>query len=136
MSPQFLFLMAAAGILRFLSADSKKAFNERLRRLLPRKVMRDHMRALMEDYPEHLREFRRRVLPFSALHVGLNAAVAACFVTAVWSFPPGGMEHWDLVFVQYGSLFLTPVALLADVVLLARTLMATYGRNAEADRVL
>jgi hypothetical protein len=133
MTPPFLFLMAAAAIFRLLSADSKKAFNQRLARLLPRKVMQEHLRVLLEDYPERLGEFRRRVVPFSALHVALNAVACACFAAALWFFPPSGMAHWDLVFVRYGSLLLIPVALLADVVLFARMLMATFARDAEVD---
>ena len=125
--------MAAAGIFCLLAADANKAFRHRLARLLPRKVMREHLRVLLEDYPGRLGEFRRRVLPFSALHLGLNAAACACFVAALWFFPPGGMVHWDLVFVRYGSLLLTPVALLADVVSFARLLMATFVKDAEAD---
>jgi hypothetical protein len=133
MTPPFLFLLAAAGIFRLLSADSKKAFNQRLARLLPRKVMREHLRVLLMDYPERAGEFRRRVLPYSALHVVLNTAACACFSIALWIFPPIGMAHWDLLFVQYGSLVLTPVAFLADAVLFARMLMATFGRDAQAD---
>jgi hypothetical protein len=133
MTPPFLFLLAAAGIFRLLSADANKAFNQRLVRLLPRKVMQEHLRVLLEDYPGRLGEFRRRVLPFSAVHLGFNATACACFVAAVWFFPPGGMPHWDLVFVRYGSLLLTPVALLADVVSFARLLMATFVKDAEAD---
>jgi hypothetical protein len=133
MTPPFLFLLAAAGIFRLLSADSNKAFNHRLARLLPRKVMREHLRVLLSDYPDRLAEFRRRVLPYSALHVALNAAACACFAAALWIFPPIGMAHWDLVFVQYGSLVLTPLAFLADAVLFARTLMATFATDAEAD---
>jgi hypothetical protein len=91
---------------------------------------------LLGDYQERLGEFRRRVLPFDALHVALNAAACACFIAAVWLFPPSGMSDWDLAFVRYGSVLLTPVALLADVVSFARMLMATYGRNAEADEAV
>ncbi len=132
MTPPFLFLMAAAGIFRLLSSDANKAFNRRLARLLPRKVMQEHLRVLLADYPERVVEFRRRVLPFSALHVALNTAACACFAAALWVFPPTGMEHWDLVFVQYGSLLLMPVAFTADALLFARMLMATFSRNAEA----
>jgi hypothetical protein len=133
MTPPFLMLLAAAGIFRLLSADSNKAFGQRLAGLLPRKVVEDHWRALREDYPERLGEFRRRVLPFSALHVGLNVAACACFAAALWFFPPRGMDRLDLAFARYGSLLLMPVAFLADAVLFARMLMATYGRDAEAD---
>jgi hypothetical protein len=133
MTPPFLFLLAAAGIFRLLSADSKKAFNQRLARLLPRKVIREHLRVLLTDYPERAAEFRWRVLPYSGLHVVLNTAACACFAAALWIFPPSGMARWDLVFVQYGSLVLTPVAFLADAVLFARMLVATFGRGAQAD---
>jgi hypothetical protein len=133
MTPPFLFLLAAAGIFRLLSADSKKAFNQRLASLLPRNVMRDHLRVLLADFPERTVEFRRRVLPYSGLHVALNTAACACFAAALWIFPPSGMQRWDLQFVQYGSLVLTPLAFLADAVLFARMLMATFGKDAEAD---
>ena len=129
MTPPFLFLLAASAIFRLLSADAKKAFHRWLARLLPRKVMQQHLRALLEDYPDRLGEFRRRVLPFFALHVTLNVAACACFVAAIWMFPPRGLSHWDLVFVQYGSLLLIPIAFLADTVWFARLLMATFGRG-------
>jgi len=133
MTPPFLFLIAAAAIFRLLSADANKAFRKRLEGLLPRKVMRDHLRALLKDYPERLGEFRRRVLPYSGLHVALNAGACACFVSALWYFPPSGMEHWDMVFVRYGSVLLTPVAFVVDAVGFARMLRATFGRDAEID---
>lgn len=136
MTPPFLFLVAAAAIFRFLSADASKAFRQRLERLLPRKVMESHMNALIEDYPERLGEFRRRVLPYSALYVAYNAAACGCFAAALWFFPPTGMEHWDLVFVRYGSVLLTPVAFVADAISFARVLMSTYGRNAATDRAV
>jgi hypothetical protein len=133
MTPPFLFLLAAAGIFRLLSADANKAFRQRLASLLPRKVMEQHLRILLEDYPERVAEFRSRVLPFSALYVLFNAVACICLATGLWYFPPSGMEHWDLIFVRYGSVLLTPVAFLADAVAFARMLMATYSRNAEAD---
>ena len=133
MTPSFLFLLAAAGIFRFLSADSNKAFRRRLALLLPRKVMSEHLKALLQDYPDRLAEFRHKVLPFSALYVLLNAAACACFVGALWYFPPSGMQKWDLSLVRYGSLLLTPLAFLMDAFAFARMLMATYGRDAEAD---
>jgi hypothetical protein len=136
MTPPFLLLLAAAGIFRFLSADSKKAFNQRLIALLPRNIVENHLQVLREDFPDLLGEFRRRVLPYSALYVILNAAACVCFIAALWFFPPSGMEHWDLLFVRYGSLVITPIAFLADVVLFARMLMATFGRDAEADEAV
>ena len=130
MTPPFLFLMAAAGVFCLLAADAKKTFHLRLAGLLPRKVMQDHLQALLEDYPERLGDFRWRVLPFSALHVGMTAVACACFAAAMWYFPPAGMSHWDLVFVRYGSVLLTPLAFLADAVAFARMLMTTFGRGA------
>jgi hypothetical protein len=133
MTPPFLFLLAAAGIFRLLSADSNKAFQQRLAKLLPRNVMHEHLRVLLQDFPDRLGEFRRRVLPFSALHVAFNAMACGCFVAALWYFPPTGMEHWDLVILRYGSVLLTPLAFVADAVSFARMLMATFGKDAEAD---
>jgi hypothetical protein len=136
MTPPFLFLLAAAGIFRLLSADSNKAFRQRLAGLLPRNVMQEHLRVLVDEYPERLPDFRRRVLPYSALHVALNAAACACFASALWFFPPSQMEHWDLLFVRYGSVLLTPLAFLADAVAFGRVLMSTYSRNPEADEAV
>jgi hypothetical protein len=133
MTPPFLFLLAAAGIFRLLSSDAKKAFNQRLAKLLPRKIMQQHLRILIQDYPDRLPEFRRKVMPFSALNVLLNAAACSCFAAATWFFPPSGMAQWDLVFVRYGGLLLIPVALAADLVLFARMWMSTFSREAEAD---
>lgn len=129
MTPPFLFLLGAAAIFRLLSADSNKAFRQRLARLLPRNVMEEHMRVLLEDYPDRLGEFRRRVLPFSGLYVALNAAACACFAAALWFFPPSGMQHWDLVFIRYGSVLLMPLALAADAVSFSRMLRSTFGRG-------
>ena len=98
--------------------------------------MEQRLRALLQDYPDRLGEFRRRVLPFSGLHLALNAAACACFVAALWYFPPSGMSYWDLLFVRYGSALLIPAAFLFDVVGFARLYRATFGRNAEADRMV
>jgi hypothetical protein len=132
MTPPFLFLLAAAGIFRLLSSDSNKAFHHRLAGLLPRKVMREHLQVLLSDYPGRVGDFRWRVLPWYAMHVVLNVAACACFATALWMFPPIGMQRWDLLFVQYGSLLLMPLAFLADAVLFARMFLATFGKDAEA----
>ena len=133
MTPPFLFLLAAAAIFRWLSADANKAFSQRLTSLLPRNVMREHLRVLLAEFPDRVGEFRRRVLPCHALHVVLNTAACACFAVALWMFPPIGMERWDLLFVQYGSLLLLPMAFFADAVLFARMLMATFAKNVEPD---
>jgi hypothetical protein len=132
MTPPFLLLLAAAGIFRFLSADCNKTFRNRLARLLPRNVAEDHLRVLIQEFPDRLAEFRRRAVPFSTLHVALNAASCICFVAALWYFPPSAMQHWDLIFMRYGSLVLTPVAFIADVVLFTRMVMASFSRGAEA----
>ncbi len=136
MTPPFLLLMAAAGIFRYLSADAMKTFHARLARLLPRKIMQNHLKVLLDDYPERVAEFRRRILPLSALHVSFNAAACACFAAAIWFFPPHGIEYWDLIIMQYGSLLLIPAAFLADTVKFTRILMATFGRAAGPDEAV
>jgi hypothetical protein len=133
MTPPFLCLLAAACILRYLSSDAMKQFKLRLAALLPRNVMEDHLRVLLGEFPDRLTDFRRRVLPCSVLHLIYNAAAAACFVGALWYFPPREMQHWDLIFVRYGSVVLTPLAFMADVVIFARMLVATSGRGGQAD---
>jgi hypothetical protein len=133
MTPPFLCLLAAAAIFRYLSSDAMKQYHRRLAGLLPRNVTQEPLRVLLTEFPERVAEFRRRVVPCSALHVAYNAASAACFVVALWFFPPQGMQHWDLIFVRYGSVVLTPLAFLGDVILFARMLIATFNRGGEAD---
>ena len=98
--------------------------------------MQDHLRVLTREFPTRLGEFRRRALPQYALHVLWNAAACACFAVALWYFPPSGMEHWDLIFVRYGSIVLTPVAFLMDVVGFVRLAMSTLGRGAAPDEAV
>jgi hypothetical protein len=136
MTPPFLCLLAAAAIFRYLSSDSMKQFKLRLAGLLPRSVTEDHMRVLLTEFPDRVVEFRRRVLPCSAAHMAYNAASAICFVCALWYFPPQGMEHWDLIFVRYGSIILTPIAFLADLILFSRMLFASFGRPGAADEAV
>ena len=52
MNLNFLLLVAAACILRYLAAESKRIFASRLASLLPRKVLKEHLNALRE-YPQH-----------------------------------------------------------------------------------
>jgi hypothetical protein len=129
----FLLLIAASAICRFVSWDAGNAFKARLARMVPRNVMEDHMRVLLEEFPDRLPEFRRRVAPCAAMQVMLDTAACACFAAACWFFPPHGMQHWALALVRYGSVLITPVAFVADVVSFARMFLGTYGRNAEVD---
>jgi hypothetical protein len=133
MTPPFLCLLAAAAIFRYLSSDAHKAFRARLVSLLPRNVMRDHLRVLQLEFPDRLGKFRRSVLPFSALHVLLNAAACLCFIAAVWFFPPIKMQKWDLLFVRYGSVAITPVALAVDLIAFGKLLASSFGHPGEAN---
>ena len=133
MNPPFLLLLAAAGLFRFLAADANKTFHRRLTRLLPRKVLRNHLEMLLDQYTDRLAEFRRRVLPFSAVRIAFDTAACACFACALWFFPPAGMEQWDLFFVRYGSLLLVPVAFIVDLIALTRLFKATFRRDVEPD---
>jgi hypothetical protein len=128
MTPPFLLLVAAAAIFRWLSSDAKKLYDHRLASLLPRNVIRHHLRVLMRDFPDRLGQFRRYALPHSALHVLWNAAAAACFTAALWYFPPMGMAHWDLIFVRYGSILITPLAFLMDFVGFIRLALSAFSR--------
>ncbi|HEX4085741.1 MAG TPA: hypothetical protein VHY22_12575 [Chthoniobacteraceae bacterium] len=136
MTPPFLLLLAAAGLFRLLSSDSKAAYTQRLARLLPRNVMQDHLRVLTQEFPARLGEFRRKALPRYALHVLWNAAACACFAVALWFFPPAGMQHWDLIFVRYGSIVLTPVAFLMDLVGFVRLANSAVNRSAAPDEAV
>ena len=123
-------------IFRLLSADSNKTYRRRLALLVPRNVTDQHLqqlKVLLKEFPDRLVEFRRRVLPYSGLHLLLNVASCGCFIFAVWFFPPREMQRWDLLFVQYGSLLVVPLAFIADAVNFGRLLVATFARDAEVD---
>ena len=132
MNLNFLMLVAAACILRCLAAESKRIFTSRLADLLPRKVLREHLNALRE-YPQHFPIFRSRVLPFSALQIAFNALSCACFIAALWCFPPAALSSWDLFFMRYGSLLVVPIAFLFDLVVFARLFWATLSPSDELD---
>ena len=132
MNLNFLMLVVAACILRFLAAESKRIFVSRLASLLPRKVIKEHLTALRE-YPEHFAIFRARVLPFSALQIAFNALSCASFIVALWCFPPTALSSWDLFFMRYGSLLVVPIAFLFDVVVFVRLFWATLATSNELD---
>ncbi len=133
MNPSFLMLLAAAGILRYLAVQAKRTFHQRLGRLLPRNVTSQHVAVLIEQFPQQIPQFRWRVLPFSALHIFLNATSCAAFVVALWWFPPSAMSDWDLFFMRYGSLLIVPAAFLFDVWSFARLFLLTLIRRDEFD---
>ena len=126
MNLNFLMLVAAACIFRFLASEAKRVFAKRLTDLLPRKVVNEHLSAL-RNFPEHFPLFRSRVLPFSALQIVFNALSCACFIAALWFFPPSALSTWDLRFMRYGSLFVVPLAFVFDVVVFARLFLSTLS---------
>lgn len=133
MNLNFLMLMAAAGILRYLAVEAKRTFGKRLENLLSRKVAKGHLAALRE-YPQHFSLFRWRVLPFSALQIVFNALSCVCFIVGLWLFPPAALSSWDLLFMRYGSLLIVPLAFLVDVFIFARLFWVTLAAKNEADQ--
>jgi hypothetical protein len=132
MNPNFLMLITAACILRYLAASAKRVFASRLAELLPRKVLKEHLSAL-RDYPQHFPIFRWRVLPFSALQIAFNALSCSCFIAALWCFPPAALSSWDLFFMRYGSLLIVPIAFLFDLVAFGRLFWVTLSDRDELD---
>ena len=130
MNINFLMLLVAACILRFLASEAKRAFSKRLVNLLPRKIVHSHLK-MLRQYPQDLPNFRARVLPFSALQIAFNALSCVCFVTAIWCFPPTMISSWDLLFMRYGSLLIVPLAFLVDVVAFTRLFLRTFSGKAE-----
>jgi len=123
-------VIGAACILRFLAAEAKRAFALRLAGLLPRNVMDEHLNALRK-FPQHYPIFRTRVLPFSALQIAFNAASCACFVAALWFFPPSALSEGNLFFMRYGSLLIVPAAFLFDVFVFVRLFCRTLTASKE-----
>lgn len=125
-------MVGAACILRLLAAEAKRAFAVRLAGLLPRNVVREHLSALRE-FPQHYPIFRARVLPFSALQIACNAASCACFVAALWFFPPAALSEGSLIFMKYGSLLIVPAAFVFDVFVFVRLFCTTLTVTANKD---
>jgi hypothetical protein len=132
MNLNFLMLIAAACVFRYLSAEAKRVFTCRLTGLLPRKVLSEHL-AVLRNYPQHFPIFRSRVLPFSALQIAFNTFSCMCFVVALWYFPPAALSSWDLFFIRYGSLLIVPIAFVFDLVAFARLFWVTLSVNEELD---
>lgn len=128
MNLSFLFLLGAAGIFRFLAEDAKKAFKTRLAACLPRNVVERHLQVFLTEFHQHFSEFRRRILPFFALHIVLNAAACGMVVFALWYTPPEALPAWALIFMRYSCLIVVPLALVADTVIFSKVLIATFGR--------
>jgi hypothetical protein len=133
MNLNFLMLMAAAGILRYLAIEAKRTFGKRLENLLPHKLSKSHL-AVLREHPQHFSLFRTRVLPFSALQIVFNALSCVCFIAGLWLFPPSALSSWDLLFMRYGSLLIVPLAFVVDVFIFARLFWVTLTGKNEADQ--
>ena len=125
----FILMLGATALFAFLAFDARRAFHRRLISILPRKVMSRHFETLVSEYPEHHRAFRRSVLPFSALQVAFNSIACGSFLLALWLFPPTMRSPLDLDILRYMSMVIVPVALLFDLVLLARLFISTSARR-------
>lgn len=128
MSAPLLFLCVATGIFWFLAQEARQAFAARLASLLPRTVVERHLQVLLREFRQCLPEFRRRALPLSALHIVYNAAACGTLMTALWYTPPAGLPPGVLFFLRYAGAVVVPLAFVADVVLFARVLTATFAR--------
>ncbi|GEM_PF-3367595 len=128
MNVSFVLLLAASGIFRYVATQARAAFTVRLERLLPRKVMSDHLQALFEEYRPLLGAFRSQALPFSLLELFLNAAACAVFVAALWTYPPRELSDLNLFLLRYCSAAFVLLAVLGDVFDLGRLFYHTFSR--------
>ncbi len=132
MTLSFLLLGIAVLIFRYLAFEANAAFRNRLMRLLRRKAQRTQLFAVLREHPGQLSEFRRRVLPYAALQVGLDALACVLFVGGLYLFPPQiGMT--DLLLLQRGSVLVVGVALMAEILWLGMALRVSLARSAEIE---
>lgn len=134
MTLSFIMLILAAGIVRYLAMEAKRAYTRRVASLLPPNIPDVSVQTLLKNHPEHRPAFRRNALPFSALQILFNALACSVFVAALWVFPPALLSDWDLFLIRYGGLLIVPIALVVDLALFARLLLATLSRQQEPDK--
>lgn len=126
MSLSFILLVLASVILRHLSAEAKRAFAYRLRALLPRDVLCDHLQILLKQHRNRMPEFRTRALPMHAAHLALDAFSCATLLTALWLFPPSVLAGFELAVFKYAGLAVVLLALTVELVLLCRLACAAW----------
>ena len=128
MNAPLLFLCVATGIFWFLAEEARQAFAARLASLLPRTVVERHLQVLLREFRQACRSSAAGLFPFSALHIVYNAAACGTLCLALWYTPPAGLPPGVLFFLRYAGAVVVPLAFVADVVLFARVLTATFAR--------
>jgi hypothetical protein len=124
MTLNFLFLVLAALVFRYLAFQANTAFVERLTRLLERNPSRRRLVAALKDHPERLAEFRARVLPLAARQLGLDSASCILLILAIYVFPPSVIGVHDLANLQWTSVVVVSLAMLVEGFWFVRTCVA------------
>lgn len=133
MNVSFVLLLIASGILRYVAMLARAAFVGRLTKLLPRKVMDDHLQALFAEYRPRLRAFRSQALPFSALELSLNAVACAVFVAALWMYPTQQLSELNLFLLRYCSAAFVLLAFLGDLFEFGQLFYFTFAKAEDSE---
>ncbi len=124
----FFLWVGAAGVFRWLGADAERRFQDRLRALLPRKVLSGHLAALVGEHRELLPAFRSQALPLRARRLCFDALGCGIFLAARWVMPPPVLAGRELDLLRALGAAVVGVAALADGGAFLRIYRATSGR--------
>jgi hypothetical protein len=114
MTLSFFLLLFASVIFSYLGTQAKRAFHMRVCALLPRNVMRDHVKILFAEYPGRLPEFRAQALPVRAGRLALDALSCATLLVGLWAMPPAFLRGFDLALLRFCGLGLVLLAFAMD----------------------
>jgi len=115
MTVSFFLLVLASILFRILGLRAGRAFEGRLKALLPRSVMHSHFATLLGEFPDRLPAFRGSALPMQAQALFFNSAACATFLGGLWAFPPEFLGAFDLALLRYSGLFIVLGAFVVDV---------------------
>jgi hypothetical protein len=114
MTLSFFLLLVSSVTFSYLGAQAKRTFHARVCGLLPRNVMRDHLKVLFSEFPDRLPDFRARVLPLRAGRLVFDALSCILLLVALWLFPPAFLRGFDLSVLRFAGLGLVTVACAVD----------------------
>jgi len=133
MTVSFFFLVGASLIFRALSMLAEKAYDARLRSLLPRKFLSPKLADLVREHPERLPVFRQEALPLQARALAFNTLACGTFLSGLWIFPPGFLSPFDLGLLRFVGLAVVLVAFGADVAAFSRMTRASRSPQPDED---
>lgn len=114
MTLSFFLLLLASVVFSYLGTQAKRTFHARVRALLPRNVMQNHLQVLFAEFPGRLAEFRSQALPVRAGRLALDALSCITLLVGLWVFPPQFLRGFDLSFLRFSGLGLVVVAWAVD----------------------